>query len=284
MGIVAVPQDRDVFTFDIDDSRMFNRAVQTLAEFNEGAAKLVTGNFAVAIAVLLHRNKRIYLPGSASTSTGSLQHDICDVTWDKDARFVPDGAEGSVYKPFTKSFKKGSGNNWRNSLDIQTGIGCDAPYSPDFLQSEIYLAQPRFDCAFRIAATGQCTSPHGPQSEERTCFNPNKGSEEGQAPPGPQSKAQPRPKLLKRGLDENGASGFWFIEPTVDSLAALLGTAQHRVPIYPFLVALYGGSPFWRSRGAEVSVVRLQQDLELDPERLFRFSTSMKTMLRTGRS
>jgi hypothetical protein len=235
---------------------------------------LVTANFGVAIAVLLHRSSGsptseggpaalVGRPGAGDPiSTGLLQTAVCDATFEKDEAFLPENADGPIYKPFTNHFKGRSParNNWRNSFDLQAGLGCDAPYTADYLLSDAYLDEPRYYCQFRDPMTGHCLSPAGPNGTP-TCFNPNKRN----VPPGPETRAQHRPKLLSRGPDDN--SGYWFIEPTVDVLADLLATRAKRVPLYPWIAAMYGGSPYFAQWGTTISRARLESDLKLDRER-----------------
>ena len=137
---------------------MFLRGNMVLERFNSSAPRLLAPNFGVAIAALLHREapaapahgpdrilKRARL-GSA-VSTGDLQVHICDVTWEKDSSVLPVGAAGPIHKPFTQNFMGRSPgvNNWRNSFDLQAGLGCDAPIQ--LLTDATYLAEPRFDVA-----------------------------------------------------------------------------------------------------------------------------------------
>lgn len=254
---------------DAADVDLFHAAVKELTAFG---SRPVANNFAVAIAVLLHRTGSgvpvpnvIAQPGQGidPVSTRSLQIDICDRTWEKDSRFLPEGAEGPIYKPFGLNFKGRSPdpNNWRNSFDPQTGLGCNAPYVDPYLASPDYLSEPRFDCTFREVATGYCTAVEG----KPTCFNPNKRS----IPPMPgDTEAPQRPKLLQRVHDGPG-NGFWYLEPTVDVLSQLLATPSARVPLYPFAAALYCGSSYWQSFGNEITEARLAADLALGDERFF---------------
>src|SRR5690348_5673722 len=114
-------------TLDARDSRVFHEAVVTLTDFNTGLSQLLSGNFAVAIAALLHRkvegaagDQLLGLPGTPPLPTHDLQVDVCDRTWAKADEFLPAEAEGPIYKPFTSSFKPQSPatNNWRNSFDL----------------------------------------------------------------------------------------------------------------------------------------------------------------------
>jgi hypothetical protein len=205
--------------------------------------------------------------GGKPASNHVLEVQICDRSYEKNAEFLPEGREGPIYKPFTHSFKNRSSsshNNWRHSFAPQGGLGCDAPYGPEYLQSADYLNEPRYDCEFRDAATGHCHSPAG-YPKVQTCFNPNKRG----VPPGRDSKAQHRPKLLSRGVSEN-TKGYWYIEPTVEVLSELLASPEKRVPLYPFIVALYGGSPYFTQWGTEISPARFEADIGLGHER---FST-----------
>jgi hypothetical protein len=262
-------------TLDATDPGVFARAVDVLTTFAKEPPSLRSANFAVAIAVLLHRSvpgaptvgppRLIARPDSGSpVSTGDLQTANCDATWEKDSAFVPAGADGPIYKPFTSSFKgrSPSTNNWRNSFDLQAGLGCDAPYTATFLRSSAYLAQRRFDCPFRDNTNGHCHSPAGNvAATNRTCFNPNKRS----VPPGPDTHAQHTPKLLTRGTDLDNHQGYWFIEPTVDVLVDLLAEPSRRVPVLPFAAALYAGSPYFLAWSTDISADRLNADLALGP-------------------
>lgn len=258
-------------TLDGQDPAVFARGVSELRRFNSSQPRLLAPNFGVAIAVLLHR----LAPGKPALgpptllsrartgspiSTRDLQTQVCDPTWEKAAAVLPNGATGPIYKPFTDNFKGRSPatNNWRNSFDLQAGLGCDAP--SQLLADSSYVGEPRFDCRFRDPSTGECWSPAGNvYAATRTCFNPNKRD----VPPGPDTNALPRPKLLGRGIDTDGNQGYWFVEPTVDVLADLLAAPGKRVPVYAFAAALYGGSPYFAQWSAEVSRERLERDLAL---------------------
>jgi hypothetical protein len=263
-----------------DDPGLFAKAVELLVEFNSTKPTLRDQNFAVAIAALLHRER----PGPKSSSSPPrllatpdsgepasnrvLEVAICDHSYEKDTAFLPREHDGPIYKPFTRSFKNRSfspHNNWRNSFAPQGGLGCDAPYTPDYLQSPTYLNEPRFDCEFRDPATGHCHSPAGYPGTQ-TCFNPNK---KGPPPKSGSSRAQHRPKLLSRGI-VGEVKGFWCIEPTAEVLSDLLASPEKRVPLYPFVVALYGGSPYFGQWGSEASRARFEADIGLGHER---FST-----------
>jgi hypothetical protein len=269
-----------------NDPQAFARGVALLEEFNATAPALLGPNFGVAVAVLIHRG----LPGSDGaegparmlarpdsgepTSTGDLQVDVCDATFAKRSAFLPGTAAGPIYKPFTDHFKPRSPgtNNWRNSFDLQGGLGCDAPYTAEFLQSATYLSEPRYDCPFRDSATGHCGSPAGYPDRTRTCFNPNKRD----VPPGPESQAQHRPKLLTRGeLGEQ--HGYWYIEPTIDVLVDLLAAPHKRVPLYPWIAAMYGGSPYFDRWGNEITRSRFESDIQLDAERFLASSIRIQT-------
>lgn len=250
--------------FRTDDPRLFRRAVDLLQSH---APNLLTQNFSVAVAVLMHRNfsasrragppVRVHTPDSGpAISTLDLQT-LCDGVYEKEVTFLPRGAEGPIYKPFTDSFKSRSPrtNNWRNSFDLQNGIGCDAPYDDEFLRNDAYLADQRVYCPFRDARTGECGSPSGRAGESRTCFNPNKKG----LPPGPESRAKQPPKVLTRG-----DAGYWYVEPTPAVLTDLVWDPTNRVPAFPFAVALYGGSAYFAAWGSRASVERLQRDLIVD--------------------
>jgi len=258
---------------DGNNPNVFQRGMALLERFNDSAPRLLAPNFGVAIAVLLHRDA----PGSPSPgptrmlnrarigsaiSTGDLQIHVCDATWEKDPTALPPDAAGPIFKPFGDAFFRRSSdsgvNNWRNSFDLQAGIGCDAP--TQLLADAGYLAQPRFDCRYRDPTSGECWSPAGNVlATTRTCFNPNKRD----VPPGPGTRAQHRPKFLARGTDSAGVQGYWSVEPTVDVLSDLLADPAKRVPVYAFAAALYGASPYLSQWGTEVSRERLERDLAL---------------------
>lgn len=258
--------------FGIDDAATFFQAVDVLSSIE---TRPRTQNFAVAIAVLLHRNlggesdsRRILHPPADSSklvSTAEMQRRICDPTWEKAPQILPVNATASIYKPFTNGFYPAANNNWRNSFDLQAGLACDAPATPDFLLSDEYLSEPRFYCAFRNVETASCSSPAGLIDSNRTCFNPNKRNA-GQVP-GPTTRARHLPKLLTRGYSADNASGYWYVEPNVDVLTDLLGASESRIPLFAFIAALYCGSPYWREQGREVSEMRFRSDLALDHER-----------------
>lgn len=261
-------------TLDLDDQDIFARGVELLREFAAPSPRLLGPNFGVAIAVLMHRGaapsgddtgppKLVFRPDSGDPiPTGDLQVQVCDATFEKDGAFLPGSAEGPIYKPFTERFKPRSprANNWRNSFDVQGGLGCDAPYTADYLRSPAYLGERRTDCPFRDPASGHCSSPGGPAGTP-TCFNPSKRD----VPPGPDTRAQHRPKLLSRGTEAR--PGFWYVEPTVDVLTDLLAAPDRRVPLYPWIAAMYGGSTYFRGWGGKASRSRFEADLQLDAER-----------------
>lgn len=258
----------------MDSPAVFARSVSLLTEYQRNVR---TNNFAVAVAVLLHRStsgERRYGPSALIEppnqgpviETTPLQTEIVDPVYRKNNRFLPGDAEGPIYKPFRNSFKPESPatNNWRNSFDLQAGLGCDAPDTEEFLQSDQYLAEPRFDCRFRDPRTGECTSPTEFTAQERTCFNPNKRG----IPPGPETNAKLTPKLLARGRDRRGTEGYWYIPPTDDVLSGLLDEPRRRIPIYAFAGALYGGSPYFEQWGDEVNPARFRHDLMLTKEQM----------------
>ncbi|MDP9384167.1 MAG: hypothetical protein M3P50_02850 [Actinomycetota bacterium] len=127
---------------DGSDPDVFRRGLQLLQRFNDSPPRLLTQNFAVAIAVLLHREapmaptdgpiRTVHRARLGSAiSTGDLQNHVCDATWEKEAAVLPTGAPGPIFKPFGDAFFRRSSdpgvNNWRNSFDLQAGFGCDAP-------------------------------------------------------------------------------------------------------------------------------------------------------------
>lgn len=253
---------------------ILKHAVDNLKIFAEGGRAPRTQNFGAAVAILMLRasprttrsdlTPLIFTPDAGPTlSTNDLQRKVCDGIFEKQEDFVPPDAEGPIYKPFTGSFKALSSskhNNWRNSFDLQVGLGCDAPYSDAFLKSRVFLAEERFDCEYRVEATGRCRSPAGLTGRERTCFNPNKRD----IPPGPESDAKKTAKLLTRGRDSIGNDGYWIIEPTEQVLLDLLGDPSYRVPLYPFMAGVYSGSVLLRPFGTRVDRDRFQADIKLD--------------------
>lgn len=254
---------------DVSDDTVsaFHTAVSQLDAFAR-STHLLGPNFGVAMAVLLHRTDpdRFVIPltGSATT-TGDLQTEVCDPTWEKSREFLPAGATGPIHKPFTTSFKGKSPqvNNWRNSFDIQAGLGCSAPFTPVHLQSAGFVAEHRFDCSFRGQESGYCHAA----GTGALCFNPTKRGNG--LPAWSDTSARHRPKLLRRGTDAEGITGYWSIEPTVDSLSDLLGSPDARVPADAFATVLFGGSPYWSQWSNDHSASRLQATLALDDEQFF---------------
>lgn len=252
----------------------FHEAVNRLHSFAK-ESHLLGPNFGVAMAVLLHRSDptRFVIPASgAPTSTGDLQKYICDPTWTKSPTFVPAGAEGSVYKPFTQSFKSHKKNNWRNSFDIQGGLGCSAPFTPAHFQSAAFIAEHRFDCSFREPTNGSC----GATSTGALCFDPDKKGF-GIAS-WSKTNARYRPKLLRR-TSGGGSPGYWSVEPTVDSLVELLGRPEARVPASDFATVLFAGSPYWSQWSTDRSPRRLQVELQLDDEQFFAVFTGTSAIV-----
>lgn len=248
------------------DPALFGAAVEALRTM---ASRPLTANFAVGIAALAHRSAAgrgwaLHDPSGPTIDASSMQA-LCDAVWAKREAFLPPSASGPVYKPFTSNFKGRSPkvNNWRNSFDLQGGIGCDAPWSADFLASHNYLAEQRYYCEFRDPETAQCSSPAGYAAGDRTCFDPSKNGH----PPGPDSgsQAKHRPKILARGFDDGGNQGYWLLEPIPEVLAGLLDSPTNRVPLYPFAAAMYCGSDYWAADGGEtITGARLASDLGLD--------------------
>lgn len=254
---------------DVSDEAIsgFHDAVDRLASFAT-STHLLGPNFGVAVAVLLHRKDpaRFVIPMTGTaTTTSDLQLRVCDPTWSKAPEFLPSTATGPIYKPFTTSFKGNSlqMNNWRNSFDIQAGIGCSAPLAPTHLQSADFIAEHRFDCSFRDRQTGYCHAA----GTGALCFNPTKKG--GGTRAWSDTSARHRPKLLRRGSDPSGAVGYWSIEPTVDSLVDLLGDPKLRVPAKDFSTVMFGGSPYWSQWSDDISASRLQNLLALDDEHFF---------------
>jgi len=254
------------------DPKIFMTAYEQLCQYASNEAAPRTQNFAVAVAVLMYRDTKkekllpplIRSPEGKPISTVDLQRKVCDALYQKEPEFLPTFAEGRIYKPLTKSFKPSSDtqNNWRNSFDIQMGLSCDAPYNEDFLKSPVFLAEPRVKCIHRDPDTGQCTSPNVFRNSTRTCFNPAKK----QHAPGPTTTAQMTPKLLHRG-ERSGIRGYWIIEPTTEVLIDLLEDPAARVPLYPFMAALYGGSTALMDKRAHISPELFQEDIALDDDR-----------------
>ena len=251
------------------DPALFKRADALLSGFAE--ASLRQNNFAVAIAVLANRGNvargvsgsSINLVGAGpGISTGDLQA-LCDAIYEKRPGFDKATSSAPIYKVFSGAFKGRSPatNNWRNTFDLQTGLGCDAPWSQIFLQSNAYLEEPRFHCAFRTS-TGECTSTSGFGAGGAHCFMPAK---HGVAPTA-STKALAPPKLLSRGFD-GGGKAYWCIEPTAAVLTMLLGASGKRVPLYPFLVAFYGGAA--RKVPAHVDATYLQKELQLSTNQFY---------------
>lgn len=262
----------------------FHAAVEQLRTFAPTRQMPLTQNFGVATAVLLHRTDParyvVSGPAGAVTTTSDLQLEVCDKTWEKDPAFLPATASGPIYKPFTDSFKGGSAsvNNWRNSFDIQGGIGCNAPYEPAFLQSSDYISEHRFNCGLRERSTGLCLAA----GSGALCYNPTKKGDGFAA--GHATTARHRPKILKRGTDSAGVRGYWSIDPTLESLTDLLGDPFVRVPAKPFAVALLAGSPYWSQWGEEASVARLQALLALDDEMFLSIFDTTSTIETSGSS
>lgn len=246
----------------VQNRAAFTAATEELKAFSGGVR---SNNFSVAIAVLMHsaaagRNPlftpKIHPPGSGPpVDTAELQM-ICDEVYAKESAFLPPAAEGPIYKPFTDSFKprSPSTNNWRNSFDLQAGLGCDAPFTDDYLRSPTYLGEPRTDCVFRDPATGHCGSPAGVSGGTGTCFNPNKRG----VPPGSETRAKVPPKLLARS-----DSGYWVVPPTEDLLAQLLSHPAARIPVYAYIAATYCGSPYLVQWGDQVDLGRFLTDIGL---------------------
>lgn len=248
--------------------RRFEVAVRELTSFAPAHASPLGGNLAVAVAVLLHRAspERFQIPVAGDgVTTSDLALKVCDPSWSKDSAFLPRGAEGPIYKPFTTSFKGVSSgtNNWRNSFDIQGGIGCSAPYTASHLQSSVFIDEHRFDCSFREDTQGICMA----SGVRAHCFNPNKNG--AGVPAWSDTSAKPRPKLLRRVRRDNGSFEYWSVEPTVASLSTLLGHPEHRVPAATFATALFTGSPYWAKWSEDHSADRLQRELALDDEMFF---------------
>lgn len=257
----------DDLEVDLSDPAVFARAVSAL----KGAEQSVrTNNFAVAIATLIHRptssrSREFQTPGGSLLEADKLEA-LCDDTWRKADSFLPVGAQGPIYKPFSDNFKpesSSSANNWRNSFAPQTGLGCDAPPTIDYLLSPDFVSEARYYCPLRDAETGACTSAHGP-ARGKVCFNP--GKSKGSMPPGPfDTAAAMTPKILARA-----DGGYWFIPQSSDSLIGLLNEPTERVPVLAFAVALYAGSDYLGRTGRQSDLsMTLQQDLGLDDESFF---------------
>lgn len=254
--------------------RAFVLADESLKAFDEQARGPRTQNFAVAIAALLMRGRAgraalrpmLFAPGHGpGITTGELQHDICDRIFEKDVSFSPNPSE-RIYKPFTGRFFDAAGNNWRNSFDLQTGLSCDAPFTGEYLRSDLYLGEARTDCSFRDPSNGSCTSPVGLVDKKRTCFNTAKRNEN--TVNASTGLARPSPKLFTRGYDGRRPI-YWVIEPTTDVLMGLLGAPDARVPLFPFMAAVYCGSFSLMKPRPEVDSSAFQEDLGLDDARFY---------------
>lgn len=252
---------------DLADPAVFGRAVASLKAI-QGSVR--TNNFAVAIAALLHRpgsgrSREFSTPGGSLLEADKLEA-LCDDTWRKEPNYVPAGATGPIYKPFSENFKPESAsaqNNWRNSFAPQKGLGCDAPPDNNFLLSPDFVEEARYYCPLRDGATGVCQSPNGP-SGGKLCFNP--GASPSAIPPGPfDTSAAMTPKLLAR---DDG--GYWLIPQTTGSLVSLLNEPTERVPALAFAVSLYAGSSYLGVTGRQAGLAtRLQADLGLSNDEFF---------------
>lgn len=257
----------DDIELDLADPEVFRRAASSLKTMH---TTVRTGNFAVATAALIHR------PGSGRSSElsapggGLLEPDrleaLCDDTWRKEPGYLPPGATGPIYKPFTESFKPESAsaqNNWRNSFAPQKGLGCDAPPDSSFLLSPDFVEEARYYCPLRDTASGHCTSGNGPTGS-KLCFNP--GASPSATPPGPHDTAAPMtPKLLARA-----DGGYWLIPQSTDSLVNLLNSPTRRVPVLAFAAALYSGSRYLGFSGRHAGLAsQLQNDLGLDDDSFY---------------
>jgi hypothetical protein len=260
--ISALEAKKMVPLISLDDESAFSAGRRELYEIRQ---LVRSNNFAVAVAVLMHTARanrepseypRIFAPGAGPPlDTAELQA-VCDQVYAKEPDFLPGTAEGPIYKPFTNSFKPRSPatNNWRNSFDLQAGLGCDAPYTDDYLKAPEYLAEPRTDCVFRDPETGRCESLVGVTGGARTCFNPNKRGD----PPGAETRAKVPPKLLSRS-----DAGYWIVPPTEDLLAQLLSDPTAKIPVYGYIAATYCGSAYLKQWGDQVGVDRFLEDIDL---------------------
>jgi MoxR-like ATPase len=127
-------------------------------------------------------------------------------------------------------------NDFRASFNAQKGFGCFA--TPKELQDLIHFKpELRSNCSHRGAPAGGARQPGaigcwlGPQQSDGTyppCFNP-------------QESGGQMPKLLRQEGSRN-ARTYQKVEPVAEDMDLLTEDGEGRVPLYPLLAALYGGS------------------------------------------
>lgn len=253
------------------DVTLFTFANTLLEQFHQTTPNFRTQNFGVAISLQFARAglyENVAAVGDSkdgAVSSATLQHEVCDIVWGKSPSHAGAVDSVRVLKPFSTALKEPSGNNWRNSFDLQSGLGCDAPADSDFLLSESFLGESRVSCTFRSEG-GACHAPRLNPDKVPTCFNPAKSS----GFSGTQSNARLQtPKLLGRSDVTQSRNELWRLPLVLDSADALLGVDGQRVPVYPFAYALYSGSVLTPSREGEALELRLQVDMAVSEEVFF---------------
>ncbi|MBA7625625.1 hypothetical protein ES703_33057 [subsurface metagenome] len=111
-------------------------------------------------------------------------------------------------------------NTWRNPMDTQAGLGCVAPEQD--LRIIEYAVAERSSCPHREEASRKC------KLSGSACHNPTKKG--GFGP----TKVPSLPKALKPY-----ERGFKIITLHPSALAMALGKGAEKIPIFPFLYALY---------------------------------------------
>ena len=177
----------------------------------------------------------------------------------KEPEFRYDGAHKDWLKLFGDLSARAE-NDWRASLNSQKGFGCFATQKElDDLTG--FKPEHRLECAHRGAPDGGEESPGNlgcwlsPQSADGTyspCADLRQGG--GQAP-----------KLLRQSGKHRRYS-YQRVEPVAEDMDLLTGDGDGgKVPLFPLIAALYGGSPKLNPGHQRKGVQNLYADHHIDP-------------------
>jgi hypothetical protein len=150
-------------------------------------------------------------------------------------------------------------NDWRAAFNAQKGFGCFA--TPKELQDLVnFKPELREHCAHRGAPAGGERQPGpigcwlGPQEKDGShppCFNPRESGSQA-------------PKLLRQEGPRHGRV-YQRVEPVAEDMDLLTAGGQGRVPLFPLLAALYGGSPELNASRGRKGLDDLLTDHHIDP-------------------
>jgi hypothetical protein len=197
---------------------------------------------------LLYYNKKGTLPLIEDLQDGVTKKEL---EYFADSIFKKiDARNENIRMIFTGSWKQDSSvlNNWRQPIDAQTGFRCDAPLGE--LSSFEFLLAERIICSHRDQFSRKCNI------SQASCHNPTKKG--GSGP----TDIPSLPKLLTR---VNGKYKIVTLSPII--IGKVLGRSLNRIPLFPFLYALYYHSDLFHDP-REITYESFIDEFGLDEELL----------------